>query len=186
MPKGLRINMPNHLLRQRSGFNLQRKTQNKILKKSISDIHIRINAATKEISIIKLTLREFELGNKWLIDIENHLMKIVRRMVSITRRSHNRKLAILLKEKNTNSNNKKNEVDSAKQRCKKKIIYNNSSRNFTQEEMNVLSLGLNCGIRPKKFPIVEYIQATESLCQQLDNEKSQNSKDRSQKSETSH
>ena len=50
---------------------------------------------------------------------------------------------------------------------KKKVVYNNSSRKFTEEQLEVLALGLNFGITPKKFPLVEYIQAAELLCQRL-------------------
>ena len=50
----------------------------------------------------------------------------------------------------------------------KKIIYNNSKRIFNQKEMDLLSLGLSFGITPKKIPLVEYIAATEKLCQLLE------------------
>ena len=50
----------------------------------------------------------------------------------------------------------------------KKIIYNNSKRIFNQKEMDLLLLGLSFGITSKKFPLVEYIAATEKLCQSLE------------------
>ena len=50
----------------------------------------------------------------------------------------------------------------------KKIIYNNSKRIFNQKEMDLLSLGLSFEITPKKFPLIEYIAATEKLCQSLE------------------
>ena len=50
----------------------------------------------------------------------------------------------------------------------KKIIYNNSSRQFNQKELDLLSLGLSFGITQKKFPLIEYIAATEKLCQSLE------------------
>ena len=50
----------------------------------------------------------------------------------------------------------------------KKIVYNHSSRQFTQKELDLLSLGLGFGITPKKFPLIEYITATEKLCQSLE------------------
>ena len=31
-----------------------------------------------------------------------------------------------------------------------------------------MSLGLNFGLTPKKFPLVEYVEATELLCQRLE------------------
>ena len=34
--------------------------------------------------------------------------------------------------------------------------------------MELLALGLNFGLAPKKFPLVEYVVATEDLCQRLE------------------
>ena len=34
--------------------------------------------------------------------------------------------------------------------------------------MEVLSLGLNFGVTPRKFPLVEYVKAAELLCQRLE------------------
>ena len=47
----------------------------------------------------------------------------------------------------------------------KKIVYNNSSRQFTQKELDLLSLGFGFGITPKKFPLIEHKAATSKLCQ---------------------
>ena len=52
--------------------------------------------------------------------------------------------------------------------AKRKVVYNNSSKKLTEEQLEVLALGLNFGITPKKFPLVEYIQAAELLCQKLE------------------
>ena len=50
----------------------------------------------------------------------------------------------------------------------KKIIYNNSSCQFNQKELDLLSLGLSFGITLKKFLLIEYIAATEKLCHSLE------------------
>ena len=42
-------------------------------------------------------------------------------------------------------------------------IYNNSKGVFNQREMDLLSLGLNFGITPKKIPLIENISETEKL-----------------------
>ena len=55
-----------------------------------------------------------------------------------------------------------------KHKLVKKVVYNNSSKQLTKEQLEVLSLGLNFGIAPKKFPLVEYVTATEVLCQKLE------------------
>ena len=44
----------------------------------------------------------------------------------------------------------------------------NSSKKLTEEQMELLALGLNFGLTSKKFPLVEYVTATEDLCQKLE------------------
>ena len=57
----------------------------------------------------------------------------------------------------------------AKERCKKKIVYDlTKDQKLTQEEIDLLSLGLNFGIAPKKFPLMEYCTAVENLTQSLE------------------
>jgi len=48
------------------------------------------------------------------------------------------------------------------------LIYNNSSKELSPKQHRVLELGLNFAITPKKFPLLEYIAATENLCQALE------------------
>ena len=53
------------------------------------------------------------------------------------------------------------------QRQRTKVVYNNNSKQFTKEQLELLTLGLNFGIAPKKFPLVDYVMAMEILCQKL-------------------
>ena len=53
-------------------------------------------------------------------------------------------------------------------RCEKKVVYNNSSQVLSYREIELLSLELNFGLTPKKFPLVEYITATEMLCKSVE------------------
>jgi len=55
-----------------------------------------------------------------------------------------------------------------KPRLDKKVVYNFSSKKLTEEQLELLSLGLNFGIAPRRFPLVEYVTATELLCQRLE------------------
>ena len=41
----------------------------------------------------------------------------------------------------------------------KKVVYNNSSKQLTEKQMNLLALGWNFVIAPKKFPLIDYIAA---------------------------
>ena len=52
--------------------------------------------------------------------------------------------------------------------AKKKVVYNDSSKKLTQEQMDLLALGLNFGLTPRKFPLLEYLTAMEDLCQKLE------------------
>ena len=45
----------------------------------------------------------------------------------------------------------------------KKVVYNNSSKELSPKQQKILELGLNFAIMPKKFPLLEYIAATENL-----------------------
>jgi len=53
-----------------------------------------------------------------------------------------------------------------KRKLDTKVVYNNSS--MTEEQLELLSLGLNFGITPKKFPLLEYVTAAEVLCKKLE------------------
>ena len=57
----------------------------------------------------------------------------------------------------------------AKQQCKKKIVYNLSSKSISSYQEEVLgNLGLDFQLTPKVFPIVDVIQATEVCCQEIE------------------
>ncbi|CAM9419590.1 unnamed protein product, partial [Heterosigma akashiwo] len=53
--------------------------------------------------------------------------------------------------------------------CKRQIVYDlTKEQRVTEEQRELLSLGLNFGIAPKRVPLVEYIAAVESVVQQLE------------------
>ena len=63
------------------------------------------------------------------------------------------------------------EVQNTRQKqnfVKKKVVYNNISKVLTEEQIVLLVLGLNFGLAPRKFPLVEYVVAIEDLCQRLE------------------
>ena len=55
-----------------------------------------------------------------------------------------------------------------KQGFVKKVVYNNSSKVLTEEQLELLALGLNFGLAPRKFPLAEYVAAKKDLCQKLE------------------
>ena len=83
------------------------------------------------------------------------------------------KAGLLKKLKALRSKKQQSQISSKKKTQggeKRKVVYNNSSRKLTEEQMDLLAMhmGLNFGIAPRKFPLVEYITATEALCQRLE------------------
>jgi hypothetical protein len=61
------------------------------------------------------------------------------------------------------------------------IVYNNSIRDISDHEYALLARGLNFSITPKKFPFMEYISSTESLCQKWEMEQSDEALSKTQK-----
>ena len=49
-----------------------------------------------------------------------------------------------------------------KSQCK--VVYNNSSKEMSQKQIELLAMGLNFEIMPKIFPLIKYITATEQCC----------------------
>ena len=124
--------------------------------------------------LVKVKLKEaFGLTGYAIEQEEKKLDRIVRRKTREIRKRIFRKLDNLLQEKKQRIFEKNQAEIQKAEKIKisgldKKIIYNNSKRVFNQREMDLLSLGLNFGITPKKFPLIEYIAATEKLCQSLE------------------
>ena len=56
---------------------------------------------------------------------------------------------------------------------KDKLVKNLSSRNLTEQEKDVLALGLNFAVAPRQIPTLQIIAATESTATQLDKETAQ-------------
>ena len=121
-----------------------------------------------------MKLREtFVLSGFSIEQTQTKLDRIVRRKTRDIRKRLFKKLGnLIIDKKKTIVEKKQTEMKEAERLKKsgidKKIVYNNSSRQFTQKELDLLSLGLGFGITPKKFPLIEYITATEKLCQSLE------------------
>ena len=72
----------------------------------------------------------------------------------------NKKLLFLRKQRDEKQ---KTKMDN-KRKLGTKVVYNNSSKQLTEEQIELLSLGLNFGVIPKKFPLLGYVTAAEVLC----------------------
>ena len=49
-----------------------------------------------------------------------------------------------------------------------KVINNNSFKKLMEEQLELLSLGLNVLVTPKMFPLLEYVAAAEVVCKKLE------------------
>jgi len=173
-PKGLRSQIPKNIAQSDYGKRLQARFDRKILATSISEIYSKKYNAVKKIAGLKMKLREtFGLSGHSIEREEKKLDRIVRRKTREVRKRIFIKLDKLIEEKKRRILERQQAETRKAEEIKissmdKKIIYNNSKRIFNQKEIDLLSLGLSFGITPKKFPLIEYIAATEKLCQSLE------------------
>ena len=128
----------------------------------------------RNVSRIRIELRTFDLGERWIENIQNWSQKNVNRRITKDKKRLQEKFQYLKEEKGILQERKAEEeyaerVKKARERCKKKIVYDlTKEQKITNEERELLSLGLNFGIALKKFPLVEYITSIEKLTQTLE------------------
>ena len=119
-----------------------------------------------KIANLRLQLKQdFGFSKNWVQRMENWVLKSLGKLRAEVRSCLLKKLKVL---RDTRLHERKKVKTSPTFRSDKKVVYNNSSKQFTTEQLDLLSLGLNFGIAPKRFPIVEYVTATEILCQKLE------------------
>ena len=169
IPKGMRTKILGKIDTSSHGIRMKTKYEMKILRKSVSDLYRKKMESERNISRLKLDLREkHKLSGRFIENTINWLKKKVRGKTKSVKIKLSRKFKCLLDEKakleSERRNRKKEEkvknIRKLDPRCEKKAVYNNSTRKLTEKEMELLSLGLNFGLTPKKFPLVEYITAT--------------------------
>ena len=165
-PKGLRVKLPMSISKSHQGERVKARSEKRVLKKTISDLFVKIKAMDMRIAGLRLQLRQdFGFSVHWIQKMENWVMKSLGKMrAEIKKRLlgklRNLRVAKLKQKMNLDKKNKP--------RLDKKVVYNFSSKKLTEEQLELLSLGLNFGIAPRRFPLVEYVTATELLCQRLE------------------
>ena len=165
VPKGLRVKLPSSVLKSEYGERLKLRSEKRVLKRAISDLFVKIQRMDRKLAEIRLHLNQ-SLGftNVWIQKMERWVASSLRKSEAKIKSGLERKLKDLRLQKKIDS--KSNKVN--QKTVKKKIVYNNSSKKLTEEQMELLALGLNFGLTSKKFPLVEYVTATEDLCQKLE------------------
>jgi hypothetical protein len=186
-PKGMRIRFQFDWIFSRYGKRIQKQSELKVLNKNISELYRKRAQVREKIAELKLVLREhFGFTEGFIRNTMRWLQKMVhRKMIQVKERLFT-KLRNLVKEKerwNLEEAKRKMEGErlNKKNRCNKKIVYNNSCRELSTNEIELLSLGLNFGLSSKKFPLVEYIVASERLCLSLEEIKDDESIEKAQK-----
>ena len=101
----------------------------------------------------------------WIDKMETWIVKSLRKLGYKIRLKMQKKFDSLRKQQQVKQKENKGKFQ---QGTKKKVVFNNSSRKLSEEQLQLLSLGLNFGLTPKRFPLAEYVQATELLCQRLE------------------
>ena len=158
-PKGLRVKLPMSILKSHQGERLKARSEKRVLKKTISDLFVKIKAMDMRIAGLRLQLRQdFGFSVHWIQKMENWVMKSLGKVRAEIKKRLLGKIRVLrvAKLKQKMNLDKKN-----KPRLDKKVVYNFSSKKLTEEQLELLSLGLNFGIAPRRFPLVEYVTATE-------------------------
>jgi len=161
IPKGMRTKIPGKMKMSDSEIRMKTKYEMKILRKSISDLYRKKGNLEKNISRLKLDLREnHKLSGRFIENTINWLKKKVKYKTSLIKTKLKRKFQCLLEEKAKLEAERKQRKQAEKEnknvrkldpRCDKKVVYNNSSRKLTDKEIELLSLGLNFGLAPKKI-----------------------------------
>ena len=106
----------------------------------------------------------FGFSEAWVKKTENWVRNSLNELVVKLKASLEKKLKVLRAQKRDSKLSQKKTNGGVK----RKVVYNNSSKKLTEEQMELLGLGLNFGLAPRKFPLVEYVTATEALCQRLE------------------
>ena len=115
----------------------------------------------KKLAGIRVHLKmEFGFSKDWIQRTENWIVKSLCGVTSKIKNKLKKKFQFLKEQRENLCNN-------SKDRSQTESSFNNSSKQLTEEQLELLSIGLNFGIAPKKFPLVEYVMAMEILCQKL-------------------
>jgi hypothetical protein len=172
VPTSLQIKIPTCIERRRFGKNMMETQNRRVIKELISILFAKKRSIEKEILELKMRLH-YEYGMT-VEEIEENIQKFqwttMQYLPEIRSqlRDKFRKLLLKKKEQKARSEEAKRKLLQYRFPNGRTLVYNNSHRELNQKETELLSLGLNFAITEKEFPVIEYIQATEKLCQHIE------------------
>ena len=142
---------------------LKARSEKRVLNKTFSELFVKIKAMDMRIERLQLQLRQdFGVSVHWNPKMENWVRKSLRKVRAEVRKCLMGKIRVL---RDAKLKQKRNLDKKMKPMLDKKLVYSFSSRKLTEEQVELLSSGLNFGIEPRCFPFVEYVRAMELLCQ---------------------
>ena len=98
-PKGLSTQFPRNLTKSSYSESFVQKTNTKLLLMAISDVNRRLNCVKNNICALRLILEGYNLGQKWMNNIEIWLRKIAEKENWMARKRLQKKLKILKQNK---------------------------------------------------------------------------------------
>ena len=165
VPNGLRVKLPVNIMKSEYGARLKKRSEKRVLKRAVSDLFVKVSRMDKKMAEQRVYLKQtFGFSEAWVKKTENWVRNSLNELVVKLKASLEKKLKVLRAQKRDSKLSQK-ETNGG---VKRKVVYNNSSKKLTEEQMELLGLGLNFGLAPRKFPLVEYVTATEALCQRLE------------------
>ena len=174
-PKGLKVKIPKGIMSKDQETKFKRKCELDLIRKTIRRLHAKQQNSDERLAGLKLELRnKFRMSRNWIENTWKWLQKKAIEKSKSNKKSLRTKFDKLLQEKQLlkdllleEEKNKQMSRPDA-QNPMRKVVYNNSGKKLSAKQEQILELGLNFAITPKKFPLLEYIAAAEDLCQSLE------------------
>ncbi|KXJ07425.1 hypothetical protein AC249_AIPGENE23490 [Exaiptasia diaphana] len=160
LPKSLRFRPP---VRNHEGFELCKRFGLSFVSLRIKENHRTIKQLNSKIEALSKEIMDACTPRLWR-NVSRNLKQHADNVLSETKEKHHRKLDELRK-------NSEGTAKHAKSKSKKNDwVVNKSSKKLSDEEISLLSKGLNFAVAPSKVPIDQFIAETESSISNLSSE----------------
>ena len=131
-PKGLRVKLPTNISGSQFGGRLQSRSEKRVVKRTIGDLFVKIKKLDEQLADLKLHLNvEMGFSNKWINKIVIWVQGSLKEFTSKVKAGLKKKLVFLRKQREEIQRTqvkKKRKLDT-------KVVYNNSSRHLTDEQI---------------------------------------------------
>ena len=181
-PKGLKVQVPKGIMSVDQEGRFKKKCESELVQKTIRRLFMKQQQADERVAILKLELRNrLKMSGRWIENTFKWLQKKAEMKSKDKKKNLKRKFDILCAEKIKENQKINLERSKPESMPRKQVVYNNSSKKLSPKQEKLLELGLSFAITPKKFPLLEYIAATENLCKSLEDCKDDESMEKAQK-----